>query len=160
MRIAMRARFSTPLSRSSIASGERGVFLLEALIAILIVSLGILGSVGLLARSMQNVDDAKSRGEAAHLASSYIGQMWIGDRTPAALDAMFSNTGGGAAYDEFKAIVQKTLPNAVDPTVEFTAGAMPTANTSMVTVTIFWQPPGDATTHQYVASATIGANSN
>jgi type IV pilus assembly protein PilV len=139
---------------------ERGVFLLEALIAILIVSLGILGSVGLLARSMQNVDDAKNRGEAAHLANSYIGQMWIGDRAPAALIANFSNTGGGAQYTEFKALVQQRLPNATDPTVEFSTAPMPTTNTSVVTVTIFWTPPGDSAAHQYVATGTIGANSN
>ncbi len=54
---------------------QSGSFLLEALIAILIVALGVLGSVGLLARSMQDVDDAKFRGEAAYLANSIIDQM-------------------------------------------------------------------------------------
>ncbi len=41
--------------------------MLEALIAILIVALGVLGIVGLYARSVQNVDDSKFRGEAALL---------------------------------------------------------------------------------------------
>jgi type IV pilus assembly protein PilV len=71
----------------TLANRQSGSFLLEALIAILIVALGVLGSVGLLARSMQDVDDAKNRGEAAYLANMLIGRMWTSDRLTANLTA-------------------------------------------------------------------------
>src|SRR5439155_165247 len=47
---------------------QDGVMLLEALIAILIFSIGILAVVGLQAVSIRNVTDAKHRTEAAYLA--------------------------------------------------------------------------------------------
>ena len=137
---------------------ERGSFLLEALVAILIVALGVLGCVGLMARSMQDVDDAKFRGEAAYLANSLIGQMWLDDRALGKLQAKYGAK-GGAGFDEFAALVTQRLPNAALKSVDIVAGPTPTS--SNVVVTITWHLPGDKTgmpDHQHVASATIGAN--
>ncbi len=140
---------------------QAGSFLLEALIAILIVALGVLGSVGLLARSMQDVDDAKNRGEAAYLASWLIGQMWVSDRNTANLDANYGSVTAGAGYTDFKDMVQQRLPNAGDPVVTVAAGPIAaTATNSLVSITITWTPPGDTggAAHQYNVTATIGAN--
>ena len=95
---------------------QRGSFLLEALIAALIVALGILGLVGLQARAIQNVDDAQYRSEAAFLANDLLGRMWTSNQ--ATLQAEFE-TGGGTPYDDFKTLVQARLPGAsvTDPTV-------------------------------------------
>ncbi len=143
---------------------QRGVFLLEALVAILIIAFGILGSVGLLARSVQNVDDAKFRGEAAYLANSLIGLMWVADRAPAALIANFDSGAAGPGYVEFAAVVAQRLPNAAATPPVVTVAAGPTATSSIVTITIFWQPPSDTDPllalppRQHFASATIGSN--
>ena len=113
--------------------------MLEALIAILIVALGILGTVGLYARSVQHVDDAKFRGEAALLASSLIGQMWLTDSPPGPLAV-----------------------NSIAPTVTITPG--PTAASSNVAILIQWFHPGDEldptqpTYREFSANATIGSN--
>jgi type IV pilus assembly protein PilV len=156
------------------ASFQQGSFLLEALIAILIVALGVLGSVGMLARSVQDVDDAKNRGEAAYLANMLIGQMWLDDRLTASLDTMYSSAvGTGAGYGNFKTMVEQRLPNAdkYPPVVTVAAGPIP-ANlaSSVVTITILWCPPGEWITavsgcrnatnqpHQYNVVASIGAN--
>jgi type IV pilus assembly protein PilV len=136
------------------ARDQRGSFLLEALIAVLIVALGIIGLLGLLARSMQNIDESKYRGEAAFLANTYIGQMWAADK--ATLAAHFSDSGGGAEYDEFKSFVAQRLPNAGAPVV--TVGAGPTATSSLVQITLQWQTPGSSDVHQYWFTGTIGAN--
>jgi len=77
---------------------EHGYFLLESLIAVLIVALGVLGLIGLLAKSTQSIDESKYRGEASYLANAYVGQMWAADK--ATLSAHFSDSGGGAEYDE------------------------------------------------------------
>lgn len=141
-------------SHSSGRRAQRGSFLLESLIAVLLVALGVMGLVGLLARSMQNIDDSKYRGEAAYLTNGYIGQMWIGDR--AALNARFSDSGGGAEYDEFKKVVKQRLPNAGDPQV--TIGAGPTPTSSIAQIRLTWQTPGSSDLHEFSASGTIGAN--
>ncbi|MCC7326112.1 MAG: hypothetical protein IT521_04840 [Burkholderiales bacterium] len=133
--------------------------MLEALIAILIVALGVLGSVGLVARSMQDIDDAKYRGEAAYLANTLIGQMWLDDRATAALDAKYGDASAGAGYVEFKTLVKQRMPHAADPEVSVDPGPTPTSST--VIIHMQWRPPGDAATapmHQHWAYATIGAN--
>jgi type IV pilus assembly protein PilV len=140
---------------------QAGSFLLEALIAILIVALGVLGSVGLLARSMQEVDDSRNRGEAAYLASWLIGQMWVSNRDTATLDANYGSATAGAGYTDFKSLVQQRLPSAGDPVVTIVAGPIGTTTTnSLATITITWTPPGDAggPAHQYNVTASIGAN--
>ncbi|WP_223871721.1 type IV pilus modification protein PilV [Candidatus Dactylopiibacterium carminicum] len=55
---------------------QRGAALLEALIAILIFSLGVLGLIGLLATSTQFSIDAEDRTRASMLANDLVAQMW------------------------------------------------------------------------------------
>lgn len=63
---------------------QRGVFLLEALIAILIFAFGILGIVAMGASAINAQSDAQYRSEAASYASELIGQMWAAaDRSDA-----------------------------------------------------------------------------
>lgn len=142
------------MPRHASAAAQSGSFLLESLIAVLIVALGVMGMVGLLARSMQNIDDSKYRGEAAYLATAYIGQMWVADKTT--LAANFGDSGGGAAYTEFKKLVQQRLPNATAPAVTFLAG--PTPKSSVVQITLEWQTPGSPDKHQYQGAGTIADN--
>ena len=141
---------------------QKGSYLLEALIAILIVAIGVLGVVGLYARSVQNVDDSKFRGEAALLVSTLIGQMWTSDTKFASLQAKFDSGTGGPEYTEFAALVAQRLPNSLAPTVVVSAG--PTATSSDVLVTVQWTHPGDAgdpllpLPRKYEVQATIGSN--
>jgi type IV pilus assembly protein PilV len=146
---------------SQFATHQRGSFLLEAMMAVLIIAFGVLGLIGLQARAMQNVDDSQFRSEAVHIAQSLIGQMWVWDQTT--LSANFSTgSGAGTPYDEFKKYVQARLPGASGsaPTVTVTPSIPPTPGT-LVTVTIFWKPPSDQASnpyHQYVTTAIIGEN--
>lgn len=150
---------------------EVGSFLLEALIAILIVALGVLGSVGLLARSMQDIDDAKNRGEAAYLANWLIGQMWLSDRVTANVDANFGSASAGVGYLDFQSFVQQRLPNANLYNQDVVVVPGPNnafgGTNSLVTITIRWLPPGEctappgcvgSTAHMYNVTASIGAN--
>ena len=77
----------------SIAKRQGGAFLLEALVAILVISFGILGIVGLQARSLAAVGDAQYRGEAAFYAQSLAGRMWAHD--PTDVVAYFATGGTG-----------------------------------------------------------------
>ena len=60
-----------PRSRSS-RFPQDGSALLEALVAILIFSFGVLGLVGILAASVRATNDARYRAEAANLANALI----------------------------------------------------------------------------------------
>jgi type IV pilus assembly protein PilV len=139
------------------ARRQRGSFLLEALIAILIVSLGVLGLVALQTRAMQQTDDSHLRSEAAFLVNDVMSQMWLAD--PATMAADF--TTGGASYNAFKTLVQSRLPGSTTvPAVTVTQrGATPTSGFDVV-VTIFWKPPSVVfgPENQYTASATIRLN--
>lgn len=63
-------RFRTP-------SPQQGVVLLEALIAVLIFSLGILGVVGLQASMIRAAGESRYRAEAGFLVQQRLGQMWV-----------------------------------------------------------------------------------
>jgi len=159
-------------SKSNHRALQAGSFLLEALIAILIVALGILGSVGLLAHSIQEIDDARNRGEAAFLADQLIAQMWVSDRKTANLDANFSSTNGtGAQYLDFVAQLNQSLPYAAAFAQDVIVNPGPNnavnGTNSFVTITVRWIPVSEcknpptcssAPAHLYSVSASIGAN--
>jgi Tfp pilus assembly protein PilV len=144
-----------PRNRTRRPRLQQGSFLLEALISVFIIALAILGLTGLIARSIQNVDESKYRGEAAALATSFIGNMWVDNRTPAALKAKYES--GGAAYTELQSLVTQRLPNAVPPVVSV-VDAVAATGSSDVTITLQWRTPGDPDLHTYTTFATIGAN--
>ena len=129
---------------------QSGVALLEALVGILIFSIGILALMGLQAQSIRNTVEAKYRNEAAYLANQIIGQMWVDRSNLAAYD-----TGGGANPNmtAWRTQVANTLPRVVvgginSPTI--------TVAGNQVTVTVFWQLPGsDSVLRQFAVVAQI-----
>jgi len=156
-------RLRSPLHRAPRVRRDlaRGGFLLEALVAVLIVAFGLLGLVGLHARSLQQVSDAQYRAEASALANGLIGQMWSDVKDPVVLKAKYDSGGGGAGFTEFQAMVTQRLPGAgANPsTVTFTSLPPAFSLTSpIVAVTIFWQPPGETAPHRYDVTTTIGKN--
>lgn len=128
---------------------QQGSVLLESMIAILIFSMGILAIVGLQAASVKNTASAKYRTDASMLANQIIGQMWIDDKTASALQASY-NSPGGAKYLTWKTSVASALPGVASnaPTIAIDAS-------NVATVTVWWQSPGEAKPHNYVAIARI-----
>jgi len=133
-----------------VRKNQSGVALLEALVGILIFSIGILALMGLQAQSIRNTVEAKYRNEAAYLANQIIGQMWVDRSNLAAYD-----TGGGANPNmtAWRTQVANTLPRVVvgginSPTI--------TVAGNQVTVTVFWQLPGsDSVLRQFAVVAQI-----
>ena len=130
--------------------------LLEALIAILIFSMGVLAIVGMQASAVKASSDAKYRSDASMVANQLVGQMWVGDRTPATMQTNYagSDGAGGAAYLAWLADVQAALPGAVANPPSVTVNTA----TSLVTITVFWIAPGEpsgATPHNFTLVAQI-----
>jgi type IV pilus assembly protein PilV len=137
---------------------QSGAFLLEALVAILIVSFGILGIVGLQAQSLKVTNDSQYRAEAVLLANGLLSQMWSDDYKQ--LAANYDSTTGGPKYLLFKAKVKAQLGGAwvADPTVIFDPANAPSLQSSYVTITVQFKMPGDAAAHQYVTTGVVGQN--
>ena len=68
---------SAKLHKMQTAVNQQGSVLLEALIAILIFSFGILAITGLQAAMMKNSADATYRAEAAYIVQQRLGQMLV-----------------------------------------------------------------------------------
>ena len=159
-----RVQISAMKLESRTRHAQQGAFLLEALIGILIFSLGILGIVGLQAQAIRFTNDAEYRAEAVYLANSLISQMWADDRNN--LRVNYDSGVGGPKYTAFKADVQSRMTGAIFPAdpivkVDVTDGTIPLAVTktsSVVQVQIFWQMPGDSTQHNYITTGVIGQN--
>jgi type IV pilus assembly protein PilV len=57
-------------------TAQQGVVLLEALIAILLFSMGVLALVGLQGAMIKNTSDANFRAQASFIAQQKIGMIW------------------------------------------------------------------------------------
>ena len=132
----------------SLPRKQSGVMLLEALIGLLIFSIGILALLGMQATAMRATIDAKYRSEAAFFANEIIGTMWV-DRANLTQYATAA-CAGHPDCNNWLVRVQARLPNATGanaPTIVI-AG-------QQATVTILWQRPGDSQISQHVAVAQI-----
>ena len=131
-------------------SKQQGVMLLEALVGILIFSIGILAMLGMQAVGMRNTIDSKYRSEAAYLANQIVGTMWV-DR---ANIASYDDAGAGnARRTAWVSKVTATLPqDPVDPTV--TAPSIAIAG-RQATITVRWKRPGETTVSNYLVIAQI-----
>ena len=135
---------------------QDGSALLEALVAILIFSFGVLGLVGILAASVRATNDARYRAEAANLANALIGDMWA--TAAADLDPQFG--AGGPKFVAWQNQVAAQLPSASGanaPLVDLAQPGLSTQSRSVV-VTVFWQLPGETVRHQVLVTAQIGKN--
>jgi len=134
------------------ARRQAGFTLIEALVSILIFSLGILAIVGLQVTAVRQSSNAKYRSDAALLANRLIGEMWVTDRLASNLQTNFNT--GAAQYNTWAAAVQGTLPGSTGanaPTVAVAANGQ-------VTITVFWKAPNEQAAdpvHQYTTIARI-----
>jgi type IV pilus assembly protein PilV len=149
---------------------ERGVMLIEALIAILIFSIGILAVVGMQATAIKNVTDAKVRSDAGFLANELMSRIWTdagnialyaypgSGPVPARLGIPIGVTGGPQGWI---GRVNTVLPGSttLPPIVTVTGG---TPLGGQVQITVRWQLPEEASQglppHQHTMLASINLN--
>lgn len=120
-------------------NSQQGVVLLEALIAILIFSMGVLAIVGLQAAMIKNTSDARFRSEASFMAQQRIGLIWSDPANPGA----FLEPAPGTD-------ISTVLPGGTRTTEQVSPGEF--------RVTINWTPPsetGSPVTHTYVTVARV-----
>ena len=135
---------------------QGGSALLEAMVAILIFSFGVLGLIGILAASVRATNDARYRAEAANLANAVIGDMWATAANE--LDPKFG--AGGPKLVAWQNYVATQLPSATGTNAPLVDLAQPglSVQSRSVVVTVFWQMPGETVRHQVLVTAQIGKN--
>ncbi|PWB60211.1 MAG: prepilin-type cleavage/methylation domain-containing protein [Nitrosomonadales bacterium] len=125
--------------KQSSPGSQQGIVLLEALIAILIFSMGILAVVGLQAAMIKNTSDARFRSEAGFIAQQRIGLIWS---DPANAGAFLEASPGTD--------ISTILPGGTRTTEQISPGEF--------RVTVNWMPPsetGSPVTHTYVMVARV-----
>ena len=131
-------------------AGQRGATLLEALIGILIFSIGILALVGMQALAIKHMSDAKYRSDAAFFANELIGQMWVNRGSLGS----YAYAGSGtppAAIANWVTSIQNALPGVNSPA---TLPIIEVAGTT-VTVRVRWKLPGGSDVHSHITMAYI-----
>jgi type IV pilus assembly protein PilV len=129
--------------RRASAREQAGVMLLEALLAMLIFSIGILAVVGMQATAIQDMGEAKYRSDAAFLANQVVADMWSNSTKI----ADYQYGGGGPppqVIDNWVSSVEAKLPGAANfpPIIDVVQN--PATNLNTVTVTVRWQQARDS----------------
>jgi type IV pilus assembly protein PilV len=119
------------LQRTCNVRGQRGVALLECLMALLIFSIGLLGLLGLEARVMSVSVDSEDRNRAALFAGEVASQMWLNHTVAPAT----------AAYTALLASVNDMTKGGVPNGIVAFAPVAGIANSVDITVT--WQETSD-----------------
>lgn len=139
--------------------------LLEALVGMLLFSIGILGMVGMQAASIQNTAAATYRTEASYLTNQIISTMWTDKNNLAsyALNSGNANCATGASNGGNTNVINwlqndvARLPGniAAASGVQGLQQKIVIGAGNVVSVTVCWKSPKDASPHNFVATAQI-----
>ncbi|MFM2397205.1 MAG: hypothetical protein RLZZ144_455 [Pseudomonadota bacterium] len=116
---------------------QRGVVLIEALVAILLFSIGMLAITGLQASMVKNTGQAKYRIDASNIAQQRIGMMWA---DPANI-ASYIEASPGTDISNLLPLGRRITSQSATDATQFT-------------ITITWRQPGEPQ-HSYTTVATI-----
>jgi type IV pilus assembly protein PilV len=140
------------------ATPRRGFMLMEALVALLIFSIGVLGVIGLQAAMTKSQTDSKFRADAAFLAQRLVGSMWS-DRSGLDKYDTNANCASHARCSQWLSEVASQLPEG-DATVAVTSlgtDASGRVIAAEVTISINWTPPSEEP-RRFITTSAIAAN--
>lgn len=125
---------------AAVIRGQQGVVIIEALIGLVIFSMGLLALAGLQAAMIKNTSDNKFRSDAAYIAQEGFGRMWTDPTNLAAYQCLDE---AAACAD-----ISNLLPSG--------RRTITVGNRGLVTISVTWQLPGQDQ-HNYTTSTFIGA---
>ncbi len=120
--------------------------LIEVLVAVLLVTLGILGLVGMQSASVNMLSDTRYRMEAAGLVDELLARIWT---ETSALNVLPAYANDATALPADWLLKVNRLPGAADnpPLIE--------ANNNEIVLTVRWQPPKGFLSSHRVATVVI-----
>ena len=125
------------------------------MIAVVVLSFGVLGLVAALGNSIRATNDARYRSEAANLAGAMVADMWA--TTATQLDTQFGSSGSKLLAWQTRAASLLPYAGTNPPQIDLTQPGLSSQSRTVV-VTVFWQLPGSSELHQYILTAQIGKN--
>jgi type IV pilus assembly protein PilV len=142
---------------------QQGVMLLEALISIVIFSIGILGLIGLQSAAIKNSNEARQRAAAAFYANQIIGQMWsdyanlasyehYAKGAPSSSECEF--TGDASASKNVTDWISAIQADLNGPTAS-SLQQIKVDGENIVTVTLCWKNPEETVYHWFATVAQI-----
>jgi type IV pilus assembly protein PilV len=163
-------------------SKQRGMLLIEVLVALLLFVIGVLGLVKTMGIAQSAQADAQYRGEAAQLSSTIVRDIWLtsdhtntttfaasldtfshlsttaGTSTTAIDACTFSGSAAAAAsVTTWVADVQARLPGATN-TMQQIVVDRSASGFNRVTVTLCWKSPNDIQPRRHIYSAYVNEN--
>ncbi len=121
--------------------------LIEAMVAILIFSIGVIAVIGLQAVALREVEESSFRSDASYLADRVVGEVTAANNNnPAARAGTYSAT-QNAADPWARAVADPTVPGSL-PNGQIVVAAAG----NQVTVTVTWAMRGVANNFTQVAS--------
>lgn len=147
-------------------NSQKGAMLLEALIGILIFTVGILGLIGLQAVAAKAVSDSKYRGDAAFLANQILSEMWASD--PTSLSTFQTNaSGSGCNFSSTSSTTNTAVSNWIGannkagtvlyslPGTNASTQQIKVGSDNTVTVTLCWRLPSANAFHSLTIASQI-----
>lgn len=133
---------------------QSGIALLEAVIATLILAIGLIGAVGLQARAYSVLSDAGMRAEATMASEKLLAQMTVDQANL----ANYAYSGSGARNAAVSAWYDETRTNIPGAAISVVVTPVAGTSRSTVTVSIGWtrKSGGGASSHQvtsYIAQS-------
>lgn len=154
-RISKRRSFTHACARRGPRS-IGGAFLLEALVALVVFSIGTVGLLGVIAGAVRDSGNARWRGEAFDIAASALARMWTED--PAALASRYDGASNGPGYRALAAAAARLPGVSADVNSPVVAIDDAGAGRRRIAVTVYWQLPGDPHPHRsFVTGVLPGA---
>lgn len=145
---------------NSVYRKQTGSVLLEAMVAVVVFSFGLLALISMQSAAVRSTIDAKHRADASFLANQVIGQMWGADSAAGFSNVVVGNAGNCDANAEedgsssdWQDAVEKLLPGAEKARQKIFVSAQ-----GVVTVRVCWQDRNIGGYHNHVVSAQINKN--
>jgi len=147
-----RAMASALRARGAVAARcrlQRGIALLESLLAVLLLSIGLIGTLALQARSVSALADSALRAEATIAANQLLGVM-SNDQGNLALYALGASGAPNARLAPWLTELRKNLPGA---SVRVTVTPAADTSRTQVLIRIGWQrtSTGPANEHRIIS---------
>lgn len=130
---------------------QQGVAMLEAMIAIVILAIGLIGTVGMQARAVAALNDAGMRAEATMAADKLVGTM-NADSANVANYALALGAAPNATLAPWVAETRSYIPNA-----KLSVVLTPQVRRTQVDITIKWTRKAGDPENQHLVTAYIGS---
>jgi len=132
---------------------QAGIALLEALVAVVLLGVGLLGVVGLQARSYSALADTSMRAEATMAADKLLGVM-AADQANAAAYAMAMGGQPGSRLQPWYDETRRQIPGAG---IKVEVAQVANTTRTRVTITIAWMRKANTAANQHVITSYLAA---